>query len=84
MFPFSSMNIDKINMYEQDDHNQEDHQMKKINGCSSIVGDDQFMGPRSVEERFNDKQYNLLIQFDLGQIREPHENKLNPKQNTES
>jgi len=78
------MSIDKIDLYEQDDHNQEDHKVKKINGCSSIVGDDQFMGPRSAEERFNDKQYNLLIEFDLGQIRQPHENKLSPKHNMES
>jgi hypothetical protein len=71
-------------MYEQDDHNQQDHQLKKINGGFSIVGDDEFMGPRSVEERFNDKQYNLPIEFDLGQIKESHGDKFNPKQNMES
>jgi len=58
--------------------------MKKINGGSSIVGDDQFMGPRNVEDKFNDKQYNLLIKFDLGKIIEPHENNLSLKQNMES
>jgi len=65
MFSFSSLNVDEGDMYEQDDHNQHDHQVKKINGGSSIVGDDQFMGPSSVEEKINDKlkQSTNKIQF---------------------
>jgi hypothetical protein len=43
--------------------------MNNINGGSSITKDDQFMGPRSVEEGFNDKQNNLLIEFDSSQIK---------------
>ncbi len=63
-------------MYEQDYHNQQDHQMKKINGGSSNVKDDQFMGPSSVGERFNDEQNNLPTKSNIGQIRKPHKEKL--------
>jgi hypothetical protein len=76
MFSFSSMSIDDGDMHEQDDHNQHDYQLKKINGGFSITRYDQFMGPRSVEEGFNDKQNNLPTKFDLRQIREPHEDDL--------
>ncbi len=40
MFPFSSTSINEGDIYEQDDHNQQDHQVKKINGGFSIDGDD--------------------------------------------
>ncbi len=73
MFPFSSMNVDEGDMYEQDDHNQHDHQ---VNGGSLITGDDQFMGPRSVEEKINDKGDNLPTKSNLGQIKKLNEDEL--------
>ncbi len=84
MFPFSNMKVGEGDMYEQDHPNQHDHQVKKINGDPSIVGDDQLMGSRSVEEKINDKQENLPTKSDLGQIRELNENEFGPEHNMES
>jgi hypothetical protein len=50
--------------------------MKKINGGFSIVKDDQFMGPSSVGERFNNEQDNLPKKSNIGQIRKPHKEEL--------
>jgi hypothetical protein len=55
--------------------------MEETNGGSLIARNDQFMGLDSVEERFNDEQDNLLTKSDLRQIKKPHEEEFNSKQN---
>lgn len=58
--------------------------MKKINGGFSIVKNDQFMGPSSVGERFNDEQDNLPTKSNRRQIKKPHKEELGLEQNMET